>query len=136
MRPWLSGLCLVMACAGTHRVIITRPSAAIDPPAPAPLPPPRAADSGRAGELVRHGLVGPLQSLFNSPGVARRLAGRRAEAYNVTSADEVADDAWFVARVQDRMTSHDSTAAPDTTTPWTVVRWQRANTLPVLTIRD
>src|SRR6266446_792176 len=137
MRPWLSGLCLVMACAGTHRVIITRPSAAIDPPAPAPLPPPRAADSGRAGELVRHSLVGPLQSLFNSPGVARRLAGRRGEAYNVTSADEVADDAWFVSRTNDRIAWHASeTAAPDTSTPWTIVRWQRASGLPVVTIRD
>src|SRR6267378_5382474 len=136
MRSWMSGLCLLMACAGTQRVIITHPSTANDLPAPAPLPPPRGADSGRAGELVRHSLVGPLQSLFNSPGVARRLAGRRAEAYNVTSADEVADDAWFVARVQDRMASHVSTADPDTSGPWTVVRWQRTNTLPVLTIRD
>src|SRR3989454_5957467 len=130
MRLWACGFCLLRACGGSQRVIIPRPPAASDPPAPTPLPPARAADSGRAGELVRHSLVGPLQSLFNSPGVARRLAGRRAEAYNVTSADEVADDAWFVARAQDRITSHDSTAAPDTTTPWTVVRWQRANTLP------
>src|SRR6267378_613684 len=136
MRLCVCGLCLLTACAASQRVIISRPSAASDPPAATPLPPARAADSGRAGELVRHSLVGPLQSLFNSPGVARRLAGRRAEAYNVTSADEVADDAWFVARVQDRMASHDSTADPDTNAPWTVVRWQRTNTLPVLTIRD
>ncbi len=117
-------------------MIIARPSAATDPPAPARLPPVRAADSGRAGELVRHSLVGPLQSLFNSPGVARRLAGRRAEAYNVTSADEVADDAWFVSPVRDRMASRDPAADPDTSSPWTVVRWQRASVLPVVTIRD
>src|SRR3989449_2726786 len=136
MRLWVCGLGRLMGCAGSRRVIISRPSAASEPPAPTPLPPARGADSGRAGELVRHSLVGPLQSLFNSPGVARRLAGRRAEAYNVTSADEVADDAWFVSQVRDRMASHDSPADPDTSSPWTVVRWQRATTLPVLTIRD
>ena len=132
----MCGLCLLMACAGTQRVIITHPSTANDLPAPAPLPPPRGADSGRAGELVRHSLVGPLQSLFNSPGVARRLAGRRAEAYNVTSADEVADDAWFVSRADDRIAWRAAEATPDTGTPWSIVNWHRTSALPVVTIRD
>jgi len=117
-------------------VIVSRHSGVSRQPAPAPLPPARAADSGRAGELVRHSIVGPLRSLFNSPGVARRLAGRRAEAYNVTSADDVAEDGWFVSRVSDRTTSHDSEAHPDSAAAWTVVRWHCASTLPVLTIRD
>ncbi len=117
-------------------MIIARRSAATDAPAPAPLPPVRAADSGRAGELVRHSLVGPLQSLFNSPGVARRLAGRRAEAYNVTSADEVADEGWFVSRADDRSAWRASEATPDTGTPWSVVSWHRTSALPVVTIRD
>lgn len=136
MRLWVCGLCLVMACRGSHRVIITHPSAVTDPPASAPLPPVRAADSGRAGELVRHSLVGPLQSLFNSPGVARRLAGRRTEAYNVTSADEVADDGWFVSRANDRNAWHAAEATPDTGTPWSIVNWHRTSPLPVVTIRD
>src|SRR3989442_13623094 len=114
MRLWVCGLCLLMACAGSQRVIISRPSAASDPPAPTPLPPARGADSGRAGELVRHRLVGPLQSLFNSPGVARRLAVRRAEAYNVPSADAAADHAWWVWPGPARMTSQDASGAPVT----------------------
>jgi hypothetical protein len=106
--------------------MISRPSTPTRQPAPAPLPPARAPDSSRVGELVRH-VVGPLQSLFRS--------SRRAEAFNVTSADDVADEAWFVSRVKDRMESHGS-ETPDTSIPWTVVSWQRVNALPVLTIRD
>jgi len=127
MRLWTCGLCVVMACGGTHQVMIARPSEASGRP-PAALPPARAPDSSRAGELVRHSIVGPLQSLFRS--------SRRVEAYNVSSADEVADEGWFVSRVQDRMAQQDSEASPDTKTPWTVVSWHRASALPVLTIRD
>lgn len=119
-------------------MIIAKPPAPSRDSAPASLPPARAADSGRAGELVRHSIVAPLQSIFNSPGVVRRLAGRRAEAYNVTSADEVADEGWFVSRVSDRTggAPPDSEANPDSRAPWTVIAWHRASTLPVLTIRD
>src|SRR5213594_566958 len=103
MRAWVvGGLGVVAACGGTHRVVISRPMAATRQVVAEPLPAPRAPDSGRAGELVRNSIVGPLQSLFNSPGVARRLVGHRAESYNVTSADDVADDGWFVSRVADR----------------------------------
>ena len=127
MRPWACAVCVLMACGGTHHVMIARLSAATDQPAPAALPPARAPDSSRAGELVRHSIVGPLQSLFRS--------SRRAEAYNVTSADDVADEGWFVSRVQDRMAPR-GREAPDTSAPWTVVSWRRVNALPVLTIRD
>jgi len=136
MRLCVSGLCLLVACGGSHREIVSRHSGVSRQPAPAPLPPPRAADSGRAGELVRHSIVGPLRSLFNSPGIARRLAGRRSEAYNVTSADDVAEDGWFVSRVSDRTAPHDSAVGPDGGAAWTVVGWHRASALPVLTIRD
>ncbi|HEY3221639.1 MAG TPA: hypothetical protein VGJ80_12975 [Gemmatimonadales bacterium] len=131
MRLRICGLCLLLvACGGSHQVMISRRSAASGPPVPAPLPPTRPADSSRAGELVRQSIVGPLRSLFRS--------SRHAEAFNVTSADEVADDAWFVSRVRDRMASQDAAAdaPPDTSAPWTVVSWRRVNALPVLTIRD
>ncbi len=127
MRPWIGGLCLLAAC-GTHRVMISRPAPATRQTAPAPLPPARSPDSSRARELVRHSVVGPLQSLFRS--------SHRSEAYNVTSADEVADDAWFVSPARDRMAGRDSAADPDTSAPWTVVSWRRVSALPVLTIRD
>lgn len=126
MRPWICGLCFLAACGGTHRVVISHPSTAGGPPAPALLPPARAPDSSRAGELVRHSVVG-LQSLFRS--------SHRAEAFNVTSADEVGEEGWFVSRVQDRM-APPASETPDTSTPWTAVSWRRASALPVLTIRD
>ncbi|HEV8380861.1 MAG TPA: hypothetical protein VGQ29_04710 [Gemmatimonadales bacterium] len=130
MRPLLSGLCLLAACTATHHMVIVRTSDPNSPAAAAALPPVRSADSGRAREMVRRGIVGPLQSLFNSPGMARRLAGRRTEAYNVTSTDDVSDAAWIVSHVDA------AAVGPDTSTPWTVVGWRRAGTLPVLTIRD
>jgi hypothetical protein len=136
MRPLLSGLCLLAACTGTHHMVIVRPSDLNRPATAAALPPERTVDSGRARELVRHSIVGPLQSLFNSPGVVRRLAGRRAEAYNVTSTDDVADEAWFISRVEERRETHVSDVGPDSGAPWTVVGWYRPSTLPVVTIRD
>jgi len=109
---------------------------------PAPSPPPsngpmsrRGADSGKARELVQQSVLAPLRSLFNSPGIARKLAGIRAEAYNVTSADDVADSDWFVAR-RTRAEPAESLAVPDTSAPWAVVAARLQGDRPVITIRD
>jgi len=136
MRLPVWGLCVLTACGSTHRVTLIHPSA--EPPGAGPhaLPPARPADTERYGELVRHSIVGPLQSLFNSPGMLRRLAGRRVEAYNVTATDDVAGDAWFVARMDDRRNEGDSDAPPDRSVPWTVTSIQRTSAIPVLMIRD
>src|ERR1041385_5698936 len=136
MRLPVWGLCVLTACGPTHRVTLIHPSAEQPGTAPHALPPARAADPERYGELVRHSIAGPLQPLFNPPGVARRLAGRRVEAYNVTATDDVAPDGWFVARVEDRRTEGDADTPPDRSAPWTVMAIQRTSAIPVLTIRD
>jgi hypothetical protein len=84
---------------------------------------------------VQQSVLAPLRSLFNSPGIARRLAGTHAEAYNVNSADDVADSDWFVGR-RTRGELSESIAVPDTNAPWAVTAVRLHGDRPVIAIRD
>lgn len=130
-------LCVWMlaSCAGS-RVVIVRDGAAAAPPVASDTVQMRArgADSGKAPALVHQSVFGPLRSLFNSPGVARQLVGMRAEAYNITPADDVAESEWFEPPLRHPPDSS-WIDVPDTSGPWVVVS-TRVDPVPVITIRD
>jgi len=127
-RATISCLWMLASCGGSRTVIVHVV------PAPAPAEPTaslsrRTADSGKARELVQQSVFGPLRALFNSPGIARNLAGMHAEAYNVTSEDDVVGSGWFAG------TSRATAEPPDTSAAWTVVGG-RLDGAPVLAVRD
>jgi len=131
-------LCFLWIGAGcaSSRVLIVRGGAASPPPPSPPVQlPTAAADSGHAGELLKHSVFAPLRSLFNSPGLARKMVRMRAEAYNLTAADDVDDSNWFVGR-RDGGSPIPPAAGPDTSAGWTLVSLRSVAGPPVMVIRD
>lgn len=132
----LLGLAAVASCTRSRAVIVhTRGPAAPAAVSATDAMRPRGPDSGKARALVQQSVFGPLRSLFNTPGVARRLAGMRGEAYNVTSTDDVAESGWFVPRRRGAPLGL-SVDRPDMSAAWVVVSRRTDAGGPVITIRD
>ncbi len=150
MRPtcWYLSVTFAVAavgmasCTNSH-VVVTSGSPQPSAPAAAQAQAPRERDPDLAPDFLERSRVRPLRSLFNSPGLLRRLFGGKVEAYNVTAEDDVEDSSWFTRRNGRGPVAPEAVArgpnrgpGPDTSALWTAVAVDDQGDTPYLTIRD
>jgi hypothetical protein len=78
------------------------------------IPEPKNFESGYAYDFLNGTLFQPVKHAFDLPGHVNRIRGKRQEASNVNTLDEVPDSSWFTNRNgRQRMTADEIRRAPN-----------------------